>query len=89
MPPRLAFLYVISIVSWVVNNFDSPSAALLVAHARELDLYAVHAVDTVNKQDQDEDESYLNACQMVSNASAPCVVPSCHIVISLLSGSRR
>ena len=36
--------------------------ALLGAHAGELDLYAVHAVDAVNKQDQDEDECYLVAC---------------------------
>ena len=35
-----------------------PSAALVIG-ARELDLYAVDAVDTVNEQDQDEDERDL------------------------------
>jgi hypothetical protein len=38
----------------------SPSA-LLVAHARELNLHAVHAVDAVHEQDQDEDERDLHA----------------------------
>jgi hypothetical protein len=40
-----------------------PSAALLVAHTRELDLHAINAVYAVDEQDKDKDERYLNACE--------------------------
>jgi len=37
------------------------SAALLVAHAAEFDLYTIDPVDAVNEKDEDEDESDLHA----------------------------
>ena len=49
----------IRIMCVVTQDVDLPSAALVVAHTSELHLYAVHTVDTVNEQDQDEDERYL------------------------------
>ena len=35
-------------------------STLVVAHTAELNLHAVHAVDAVNEQDQDEDKRYLH-----------------------------
>jgi hypothetical protein len=55
---------VISIMTMVARESDVPSAALVVAHTRQLDLHAVHTVDTVNEQDQNEYKRYLDAGQM-------------------------
>jgi hypothetical protein len=68
---------------------DLPSAALVVAHAAELDLYAVHTVDAVNEQDKDEDKSDLNSGEMIAEPPIREYVPSCHIVILLLLGSPK
>lgn len=62
MPPRLDVLDVISTLFAGIFGSSLPSTALLVAHSGELDLYAIHAVDAVNEQDQNEDECYLVAC---------------------------
>jgi hypothetical protein len=55
---------VISIMTMVTSESDLPSATLIVAHTRQLDLHAIYTVDAVNKQDQNEYERYLDASQM-------------------------
>jgi hypothetical protein len=55
-----------------------PSAALVIG-TRELDLYAVDAVDTVNEQDQDEDKRDLDVLDL-SPASMQCF-PYLHAIL--------
>jgi hypothetical protein len=59
--------------------FDLPSATLVI-RARKLNLHAVHAVDTVNEQDQDEDERDLGIL-VVSLADA--ALPYLHAILQL------
>jgi hypothetical protein len=54
--------------SLVGHGSRLPSAALLVAHTRKLDLHAINAVYAVDEQDKDEDERYLNACEREFNS---------------------
>jgi hypothetical protein len=68
IPPRLAFLGVINIIAMVVCGSDL-RIAVVVAHTRELNLHAVHAVDTVNEQDQYENERNLDSSQIDSKTS--------------------
>jgi hypothetical protein len=89
IPPRLAFLDVINTVLMEVREYNLRSTALVIAHTRQLDLHAVHAVDAVNKQDKDEYERNLEACQMHVKPVDKYTVPSCHIVVLRLSGSRK
>jgi hypothetical protein len=81
IPPRLAFLDVINTVAAGMCDFDLRSTAIVVAHTRKLDLHAVHAVDAVNEQNQDEYERNLNLGQMCFKPDETKTVPSCHIVV--------
>jgi hypothetical protein len=80
---------VINTVNVVVCDFDLRSTAIVVAHTRKLDLHAIHAVDAVNEQDQDEYERNLNLDQICFKPAETNTVPSCHIVVLRRWGSRR
>lgn len=66
-----------------------PATAIGLAESGQLHLDAVDTVNAVDEENQDKYEGDLVVRQMCRGLYVPSFLPSCHIVASRLSGSRR